>query len=394
MEATLQSPSPFVGLICAAGVGSRMQADRPKQYLPLCDVPMLVRTARALVQDVRLREVVIVVSPEDPYIDEIAGELPDRTRILRVGGATRHQSVLNGLMNSGFNEHDWVLVHDAARPCLDKADLCALMDEVVTPSCEAVGAILASPVADTLKRVTPEGFIEKTISRDGLWRAATPQLFRFNTLVEALTQTDVTVTDEASAVEALGQPIRVVTCQSTNLKVTQPSDKTLVEGILGGTMPEFRVGQGYDSHRLVAGRPLIVGGVTIPYEKGLLGHSDADVLLHAITDAVLGAASLGDIGEHFPPSDDRFKGADSATLLAEVVRRAKDKGFTVVNCDATIIAEAPKMGPHRPAMKARIAELLQVDQDAVNIKAKTNEQMDAVGAGDGMMAQAVVLMRR
>ena len=213
--------------------------------------------------------------------------------------------------------------------------------------------------------------------------------------VEALSGDLAGITDEASAMERLGRPVRIVPGRTTNIKVTEPADGVLASLILGdGAVVPFRVGQGYDSHRLVEGRPLILGGVQIPFELGLDGHSDADVLLHAVTDAVLGAAALGDIGQHFPPSDPKWKGADSRVLLRAVVALARQKGWTVVNCDATIVAERPKIGPHMPAIRASLAETLGVSEEVVNVKAKTNERMDAVGRMEGMMAQAVVLMSR
>lgn len=391
----------IVGLVCAGGVGSRLGADRPKQYIDLNGRTMLEWSVEALLAESRVSEVVVVVSAGDGYIDEVSTRFPERVRVLKTGGATRAKTVLNGLMNACFADEDLVLVHDAARPCLRPAELAHLIDSVLEDD-QVAGGLLAVPLADTLKRVNHDGIVEATVPRAGLWRAATPQLFPVGILIEALLAAGEDVTDEASAVEHLSLPVKVVRGRPTNIKVTEPTDPALARIYLGHAMnqqnsnaaPCLRVGQGYDSHRLVEGRPLIVGGVEIPFEKGLDGHSDADVLLHAITDAVLGASGLGDIGEHFPPSEEKWRGADSAVLLSEIVRRAADKGFHVVNCDATIIAERPKMGPHRPAMRKRIASLLGVPEEDVNIKAKTNERMDAVGAGEGMVAHAVVLMEK
>ena len=269
-----------------------------------------------------------------------------------------------------------------------------LIDEVLADG-GVSGGILAVPVADTIKRADKSRMILETVPRSDLWRAATPQMFRVHDLVEALSGDLAGITDEASAMERLGRPVRIVPGRTTNIKVTEPADGVLASLILGdGAVVPFRVGQGYDSHRLVEGRPLILGGVQIPFELGLDGHSDADVLLHAVTDAVLGAAALGDIGQHFPPSDPKWKGADSRVLLRAVVALARLKGWIVVNCDATIVAERPKIGPHMPAIRASLAETLGVSEEVVNVKAKTNERMDAVGRMEGMMAQAVVLMSR
>ena len=388
-----QAPK-VVGLICAAGVGSRMGLGTPKQYMKFGMDAMLTHTVRALRDVSRIDEIVVVVSPTDPYIDEVSQHFPSNVRVLRCGGRERAESVVNGLINAGFDRDAWVLVHDAARPCLRPSEAARLIDEVLGDSTVA-GGILAVPVADTIKRADTSHRIVETVPRADLWRAATPQMFRVHELIKALSGDLTGITDEASAMERLGRPVKVVPGRSTNIKVTEPSDAVLASLVLGdSSVVPFRVGQGYDSHRLVEGRPLFLGGVEIPFELGLDGHSDADVLLHAITDAVLGAAALGDIGQHFPPSDPKWKGADSRMLLKAVVALAKEKGWTVVNCDATIVAERPKIGPHMPAIRASVAETLGVSEEVVNVKAKTNEKMDAVGRLEGMMAQAVVLMSR
>lgn len=388
-----QAPK-VVGLICAAGVGSRMGLGTPKQYMKFGMDAMLTHTVRALRDVSRVEEIVVVVSPTDPYIDEVAKNFPSNVRVLRCGGRERAESVVNGLINSGFDRDAWVLVHDAARPCLRPSEAARLIDEVLSDNGVA-GGILAVPVADTIKRTDATHHILETVPRSDLWRAATPQMFKVHELIKALSGDLTGITDEASAMERLGRPVKVVPGRSTNIKVTEPSDAVLASLILGdSSVVPFRVGQGYDSHRLVEGRPLILGGVEIPFELGLDGHSDADVLLHAITDAVLGAAALGDIGQHFPPSDPKWKGADSRVLLKAVVALAKDKGWTVVNCDATIVAERPKIGPHMSAIRKSVADTLGVSEEVINVKAKTNEKMDAVGRMEGMMAQAVVLMSR
>ena len=388
-----QAPK-VVGLICAAGVGSRMGLGTPKQYMKFGMDAMLTHTVRALRDVSRIDEIVVVVSPTDPYIDEVSQHFPSNVRVLRCGGRERAESVVNGLINAGFDRDAWVLVHDAARPCLRPSEAARLIDEVLGDSTVA-GGILAVPVADTIKRADTSHRIVETVPRADLWRAATPQMFRVHELIKALSGDLTGITDEASAMERLGRPVKVVPGRSTNIKVTEPSDAVLASLVLGdSSVVPFRVGQGYDSHRLVEGRPLFLGGVEIPFELGLDGHSDADVLLHAITDAVLGATALGDIGQHFPPSDPKWKGADSRMLLKAVVALAKEKGWTVVNCDATIVAERPKIGPHMPAIRASVAETLGVSEEVVNVKAKTNEKMDAVGRMEGMMAQAVVLMSR
>ena len=312
-------------------------------------------------------EIVVVVSPTDPYIDDVARHFPENVRVLRCGGRERAESVVNGLLNAGFDRDAWVLVHDAARPCLKPSEAARLIDEVLADG-GVSGGILAVPVADTIKRADKSRMILETVPRSDLWRAATPQMFRVHDLVEALSGDLAGITDEASAMERLGRPVRIVPGRTTNIKVTEPADGVLASLILGdGAMVPFRV------------------------------HACTDVTgfsLHAVTDAVLGAAALGDIGQHFPPSDPKWKGADSRVLLRAVVALARLKGWTVVNCDATIVAERPKIGPHMPAIRASLAETLGVSEEVVNVKAKTNERMDAVGRMEGMMAQAVVLMSR
>lgn len=384
----------IAALICAAGVGSRMRADRPKQYLPIAGRPMLETTVRALAAVERIDEIVVVVSPDDPYIDEVSKCFPPHVRVLRVGGAERAESVRNGLVASGWHDDTWVLVHDAARPCVRPGEVGTLLDKVLSDETLS-GGILAQPAADTMKREAEDGTILETVSRKGLWRAATPQLFRLRPLREALSGDLAGITDEASAMERHGARIALVPSRATNFKVTEPADRMLAGLILGEkNMLPIRVGQGYDSHRLVEGRPLILGGVAIPFERGLDGHSDADVLLHAVTDAILGAAGLGDIGTHFPPSDPKWKGADSGKLLSAIVELAAREGWHVVNLDATLVCERPKLGPYKTTIRENVAKLLHVTPNVVSIKAKTNEKMDAVGREEGMVAQAVVLLAK
>lgn len=395
------SETHIYALIPAAGVGRRMGADRPKQYMTVAGEPMLAQTVRALERVSRIERIFVVVSAADAWIDEVAKTFLPRVKVLRAGGAERADSVLGGLTAAQLPGDAWVLVHDAARPCVRPSEVNHLIDEVLGDAHgDLAGGILAVPMADTVKRADPQRMILETVPRADLWRAATPQLFRVGTLLRALTAGLAGVTDEASAVERLGLPVKVVSCRSANLKVTEPGDEKLAELILGEKnmqapqIPQIRVGQGYDSHRLVEGRRLILGGVEIPFEKGLDGHSDADVLLHALTDAVLGAAALGDIGQHFPPSDPQWKGADSRKLLRAVVELARRAGWTIVNVDATLVAERPKIGPHMKAIRESVAQTLGVAVEQVSVKAKTNERMDAVGHEEGMMAQAVALLVR
>jgi 2-C-methyl-D-erythritol 4-phosphate cytidylyltransferase/2-C-methyl-D-erythritol 2,4-cyclodiphosphate synthase len=293
-------------------------------------------------------------------------------------------------------------VHDAARCLLQPAAVERLIDACID---DAVGGLLALPLTDTLKQTAgADGDrVAATVDRAGKWAAQTPQMFRLGLLARALDAAGAAVTDEASAVEALGLRPRLVQGDADNLKVTWPADFAragqLLEMRMADTsnraaLPDLRIGEGWDTHALVAGRPLVLGGITIPHSHGLLGHSDADALLHAITDALLGGAGLGDIGRHFPDTDAAFAGADSAVLLQEAVRRVRAAGWTPVNVDSTIVAQAPKMAPHIAAMRERIAALLGLAVDTVNVKAKTAEKMGPVGEGRSIETRAVCLLMR
>jgi 2-C-methyl-D-erythritol 4-phosphate cytidylyltransferase/2-C-methyl-D-erythritol 2,4-cyclodiphosphate synthase len=403
--------SRYFAVMPAAGSGSRLGAAQPKQYLDLAGRPMIVRTAEALLAAPWLERLVIVVAPQDRQAEQLLTKLP-RSSVVPEGGATRRDSVIAGLRalrrHFAAADEDWVLVHDAARPALGP-ELLERLSGALTG--DAVGGLLAVPVGDTVKRFS-EGKLE-TLSREGLWLAQTPQMFRFGVLLDALVRFP-DVTDEASAIERAGLVPKLVPGTRGNFKVTTPDDLEAMRRAFGAAenpmqqdaaersggarcaskaaSAGLRIGQGYDVHALVPGRPLVIGGVTIAHRHGLLGHSDADVLLHALTDALLGAAGLGDIGRHFPDSDPRFSGADSRALLAEAHARVKAAGYRIVNLDATVIAQAPRLAPHIEAMKASIASALDLDIACVNIKAKTNERLGFTGRGEGIAAEAVALI--
>jgi 2-C-methyl-D-erythritol 4-phosphate cytidylyltransferase/2-C-methyl-D-erythritol 2,4-cyclodiphosphate synthase len=321
--------------------------------------------------------------------------------------------VLGGLLElgsqSGARDHDWVWVHDAARPGVDAASLQRLHAALAT---ERIGALLALPVADTVKRGGNQRALQ-TINREGLWLAQTPQVFGLGRLREAL-ERHHSVTDEASAIEASGLSPALVAGNLRNFKVTTMDDLQAMRESLARSgdsarplsaspsssgqsdaaagAAQFRIGQGWDVHALVPGRSLLIGGVSIPFDRGLLGHSDADVLLHAITDALLGAAALGDIGRHFPDTDARFAGADSRILLREALARVRAAGWTPGNVDCTVVAQAPKLAAHIPAMVAAIAADLGITPSQVNVKAKTAEKLGFAGRGEGIEAHATVLL--
>lgn len=388
----------LIAVVPAAGVGSRMKADRPKQYLALTEggEPMLALTVRALTTHRAVDCVYVAVSPEDGYVDVL--DLAPAV-VLRTGGATRAQTVLNTLnaVAEAWPEDARVMVHDAARPMLSHEDLDRLIETVdrVTAEGSAAGAVLAMPVADTVKRADAHGLIAEDVSREGLWRIATPQLFALRPLARAIAARP-DVTDESSAMRAAGERVALVSCAPTAFKITEPADRSLARQLLqrkDRTM-DLRVGLGYDSHRLVPGRPLIMGGIRIEHTLGLDGHSDADVLLHAVTDALLGAANMGNIGLLFPDTAAEFKDADSAVLLRKAFDRVAAVGWRINNLDCVIVAERPKLNPHLPAMTARIAEILAIDVDRVSVKPKTNEKLGFEGEQKGISARVVALISR
>lgn len=398
----------FFVLIPCAGAGVRTGAGLPKQYRLLAGRPLLYHTLSAFNACAELTDILVVLAPEDAYFDRHHFEsLRFESRCC--GGAHRQQSVwhgLNALAELGVCENDWVLVHDAARPGIMPALIRALISAVQD---DPVGGIVALPLSDTLKRAadcdttaaTPPR-IACTEPRGERWLAQTPQMFRFGILYDALSRAEQAgrvFSDEAGALEALGYTPRLVKGHPCNAKVTYPDDFEWAEAMLkrradSGASSAVRIGQGYDVHALVTGRPLIIGGVTIPYERGLGGHSDADVLLHALIDALLGAAALGDIGQHFPDTDPRFAGANSRVLLRAAHQLVNAAGYRVVNVDSTLIAQAPKLGPHIPAMRAHLAADLNLPLDRVNIKAKTNEKLGFIGRAEGIAAEAVVLLEQ
>jgi 2-C-methyl-D-erythritol 4-phosphate cytidylyltransferase / 2-C-methyl-D-erythritol 2,4-cyclodiphosphate synthase len=255
--------------------------------------------------------------------------------------------------------------------------------------------LAATPLADTLKEAGEDLIITATRDRRGLWRAQTPQTFRYELIVEAHRRGQAEgepATDDAMLVERMGQGVTICPAGEGNMKVTTAEDLARAERLLGGG--EMRVGHGYDLHRLVEGRPLVVAGVTLPHARGLLGHSDGDVACHALADALLGAAALGDIGAHFPDTDPAFAGADSAELLGQVAEMVKARGYRLVNCDVTVIAEAPRFRPYVEAMRERLAEVLGISRDRISVKAKTQEGLGPIGQGEAMAAHAVALLER
>ena len=385
-------------VVPAAGRGARFgQADPdalPKQYVPLLGRPILEWTLRALLEEPRIAGVVVALAAGDARWPEVARSLDDARLDTTAGGAERQDSVLRGLehLRDRASPGDWVLVHDAARPCLPREDLGALLDALAD---EPAGAMLGAPVVDTVKRER-DGLAAETVDRAGLWRALTPQVFRVGELAEALraaADAGVLVTDEAQAMERRGRRARLVRGSPFNVKITRPEDLILAAGIMQSMgRAAMRIGQGFDVHTFGDGDHVMLGGVRIAHERGVVAHSDGDVVIHALCDAVLGALGEGDIGQHFPDTDARYRGADSRTFLREVAARMRAAGFVLINADITVLAEAPRIARHRADMARNLAADLGVSPRIINVKATTTERLGFVGRGEGLAASAAVLL--
>lgn len=306
------------------------------------------------------------------------------------GGQRRQDSVANAFAAIA-DRADVVVIHDAARPLVSDAVIRRTIDAAVR-SGAAIAAVRAS---DTVKRGDASQRIVETLPRDDIYLAQTPQAFRTSVLRDALGFAD-DATDEAALAERAGYTVRLVEGDVRNLKITTPEDLAMAEHLLGGAAPAaaLRIGNGYDLHTLVVGRPLILGGVAIPFEKGLQGHSDADAVCHAVTDAILGAAAAGDIGRHFPDTDVAWKDANSIDLLRHAAGIVRNAGFDVVNVDVTVVAQRPKLAPHVDQMRGSLARALGCDVSQISVKGKTNEGVDSIGAGESIAVHAVALLTR
>jgi 2-C-methyl-D-erythritol 4-phosphate cytidylyltransferase/2-C-methyl-D-erythritol 2,4-cyclodiphosphate synthase len=371
----------IAALIVAAGRGERASGDVPKQYRPLAGRPMLRRSIEPFAH-LPLIQVVIGTYHHEHYVAAVEG----LSLLPPVAGAnTRQHSVQHGLTALSAHKPDLVLIHDAARPLVSRV----LIDRVIAGLEDADAAIPLLPVTDTLRRDTDGAW--STVPREGLMRAQTPQGFRFDQILKAHHAfADRALTDDMALAELAGLKIAAVPGEDGNMKVTTPEDFATAERLLGG---EFRTGMGFDAHRFTAGDHVWLCGVKIAHDHGLEGHSDADAGLHALTDAILGAIGAGDIGQHFPPGDPQWKGASSDRFLRHAARLAREAGASVAHCDVTLICERPKIGPHREAMRARIAEILGLEPARVSVKATTTEGMGFTGRREGIAAQAVATLR-
>lgn len=379
-------------VLVAAGRGMRAGAGLPKQYRPLGGRPVLARTLAAFVDALPGARIVTVIHSDDQELFEAASAgLPAQR--WTPGGASRQQSVLAGLRALDGAQPAVVLIHDAARP-FASVDLI----RACVAGARAHGAVVpAAPVVDALNRYGPDGALLDDIDRSDVRAVQTPQAFAYALIRDAHERAAVAgvdaLADDGAAARWAGHAVRAVAGDPANLKLTTPEDFALAEARLLTQLADVRTGLGYDVHAFGPGDHIWLGGLQIPHDAGLVGHSDADVLLHALTDAILGAIADGDIGAHFPPSDPRWKGASSDQFLADAMARVAARGGMVAHLDAVIICEAPKIGPHREAIRARVAEIAGLEIGRVAIKATTSEKLGFTGRREGIAVQALATVR-
>jgi 2-C-methyl-D-erythritol 4-phosphate cytidylyltransferase / 2-C-methyl-D-erythritol 2,4-cyclodiphosphate synthase len=384
-------------IIAAGGRGQRFGGPVPKQLLSIGGQSALERSVALFLAHPQIDELVVALPAElvaepPPYLR--AASKPVR---IVAGGARRQDSVLNAFQ-AVADEAEVVVIHDAARPFATPG----LISRTIAAAAESGAALAAMPARDTVKRSTGAyvAFVSETIPREVVFLAQTPQAFTRRVLRDALAlgENGADATDEAALAERAGHPVRLVEGEQANIKITTPEDLPVMDAIargrVDGSSPVMRVGTGYDLHRLVEGRPLVLGGVIVPFERGALGHSDADVVCHSATDAILGAAAMGDIGRHFPDNDPQWKDASSLDLLVRAVALVRGAGYAVVNVDVTVILERPKIRDHVDAMRHAVAGAMGIGVDQVSIKGKTNEGVDAVGRGEAVAAHATAILSR
>jgi len=377
-------------IIAAGGRGLRFGGSSPKQLLTLGGRPILARSVDAFVACDVISEIVVALPADLAAAPPSYLEQRGKPVTVVSGGDERRTSVANAFARVS-ERAEIVVIHDAARP-LVSADL---IRRTVAAASETGAAIAALRAHDTVKQTNGAGTITATLPRERIYLAQTPQAFRVPVLRDALRLVGE-ATDEAMLAERAGHTVRVVDGDPRNLKITTPDDLRMAEHLTTGSaqVPALRIGNGYDLHRLVPGRPLILGGVRIPFEKGLEAHSDGDVICHAVTDAVLGAAGAGDIGRHFPDTDAAWKNADSIELLRRASAIVREAGYAIVNVDVVVIAQKPKLAPHAEAIRGNVAGALGCDASQVSVKGKTNEGVDSMGAGESIAVHAVALLSR
>jgi 2-C-methyl-D-erythritol 4-phosphate cytidylyltransferase / 2-C-methyl-D-erythritol 2,4-cyclodiphosphate synthase len=380
-------------IVAAAGRGERFGAAGNKLLTPIGGRPLIETTLHHVMQSSLLDEIILVTAPEErknfeDIVSRIGGRIPVE---YADGGATRTESVANGLAEVS-EESENVLIHDGARPGVSGEDFDRLIAEL---SDDRPAVLFAVDCVDTIKETDETGRVLRTPERKYLKRAQTPQGARtriFRECMKKITEEHISVTDDASILETCGVPVVCIPGRESFFKITFPEDGERLETMDEKNFPQIRIGQGYDIHRFDASRPLILGGVRIRETGGLLGHSDADVLVHAVMDALLGAAGLPDIGHWFPDTDPQFAGISSMLLLERVSNILKEHGYSVGNIDSTILAEEPKMAPHIEAMRQNLADILHISPARINIKATTNETLGAIGRKEGIAAMASALV--
>jgi 2-C-methyl-D-erythritol 4-phosphate cytidylyltransferase/2-C-methyl-D-erythritol 2,4-cyclodiphosphate synthase len=371
----------IAAILVAAGSGSRFGGDTPKQAVLLHGKPVMRHAAEALLSHIDLLQPVGNAGLIGPALAGLT-HLP-----IVPGGAERQDSVRAGLLALESHAPDLVLVHDGARPVIPPGTVEAVLQALQRHP----GAIPALPVSDTLKRGL-DGVITATVPRTNLFRAQTPQGFHYPTLLRLhCAAAHSAATDDAALLEAAGLSVALVAGAEQNIKLTLPADLTRLAHFFGAVMIP-RIGTGFDVHAMAKGRRMVICGIEVPFEKGLAGHSDADVGIHALCDAIYGALAEGDIGRHFPPSENTWKDANSARFLQHAASRIAARGGMLANADITLICERPKITPHAPAMRARLAELLNVSIDKISVKATTTERLGFTGRGEGIAAQASVIV--
>jgi 2-C-methyl-D-erythritol 4-phosphate cytidylyltransferase/2-C-methyl-D-erythritol 2,4-cyclodiphosphate synthase len=396
----MSAPYTLAILVVAAGRGTRAGGDQPKQYRPLLGIPLLTRTlanVSAAAPDAHMRAV-IHQDDQAAYAAALRA-VPGGGASWRdpaIGGATRQQSVRNGLealAADGISQEAIVLVHDAARPFPSRELVSRAIESARSHGAAVPGLLLT----DTVKQVAPSGRIHGSPDRASLRTVQTPQAFRLDVLLAAHRQAadagEYDLTDDAAVVERAGHAVYVFEGDKENVKLTTADDFARAEARLLGDLADVRCGQGFDVHAFGPGDHVWLGGLNIPHDHGLKGHSDADVLAHAITDAILGALADGDIGAHFPPSDPKWKGAASSLFLADAVQRVKARGGLLAHVDATIICERPRIGPHRDAIRENLAKIMAISPSRVAVKATTSERLGFTGRGEGIAALASATVR-
>ncbi|MEM7242139.1 MAG: bifunctional 2-C-methyl-D-erythritol 4-phosphate cytidylyltransferase/2-C-methyl-D-erythritol 2,4-cyclodiphosphate synthase [Pseudomonadota bacterium] len=370
-------------IIVAAGRGTRAESDIPKQYRSIAGKPILAHTIAALSKSAQITEITCVIHPDDTHLYQDAVAHCDDPRLTApvFGGANRSDSVQAGLAQV---RGDYVLIHDAARPFLPQDAL----DRLLAALKDEPAAFLALPVTDALWRGARA---EESVARDALWRAQTPQAFHTQIIRDAYAKADEPAADDIAIARAMGISALPVLGAEENFKITHPDDFARAEAMLKSPM-DIRVGNGFDVHALGEGDHVILNGVKIPFDKSMIGHSDADVAMHAITDAIFGALSLGDIGTHFPPSDPQWKGAASDIFLKHAMGLATGAGYRVSQIDCTIICEQPKIGPHANAMRDSLAQITGIETSRISVKATTSEKLGFTGRAEGIAAQATATL--